>query len=208
MSQRAPRRLVRWPMIRPMRDPTRIVLVMSQRPHAWALLRDRLDPSLVEVAWRPAESGGSPLEPPPWALVGDLGAIPAGLLEQIRGNLVAVHWVGAPPAGLPARPRLHRDWQELADTLGQGLRACTAGLRLAPAHGLMLPGGRFLRQTGPLEVLLGLHPEGLELNDPDGALGAAARRIRRLLERTGAPLELRVAGASLRLVEKSDVGAA
>jgi hypothetical protein len=195
-------------MIRPMRDPTRIVLVMSRRPHAWALLRDRLDPSLVEVAWRPAAFGTSPLAPPPWALAGDLGAIPMGLLEQLRGHLVAVHWVGARPAGLPARPRLHRDWQELANALDQSLRACTAGLRLAPAHGVLLPGGRFLRQTGPLEVLMGLHPEGLELTDPDGALGAAARRIRRLLERTGAPLELRIAGSNLRLVEKSDVGAA
>jgi len=33
------------------------------------------------------------------------------------------------------------------------------------------------------------------------------RRVRRLLERAGAPVELEVAGASLRLREKDDVGA-
>jgi hypothetical protein len=191
-----------------MRDPTRTVLVMSQRPHAWALLRDRLDPALVEVAWRAPAAGSTPSGAVPWALVGDLAAISAGEIEQMRGRLIAVHWVGTPPAGLPARPRLHRDWRELAEALGRSLQACAAGLRLAPTHGLMLPGGRFLRQTGPLEVLLGLHPEALELNDADGALGPTARRIRRLLDRAGAPLELQVAGVSLRLVEKSDVGAA
>jgi hypothetical protein len=195
-------------MIGSMRDPTRTVLVMSQRPHAWALLRDRLDPSLVEVAWKAPTAGPTPPDAPPWALAGDLAAISAEVVEQMRGQLVAVHWVGAPPAGLPARPRLHRDWRELAEALSRSLQACAAGLRLAPAHGLLLPGDRFLRQTGPLEVLLGLHPEALELNDADGGLGPTARRVRRLLDRAGAPLELKVAGVSLRLVEKRDVGAA
>ena len=192
-----------------MRSPIRTVLVISRRPHAWALLRDRLDPTLVSVDWRDPDALQSlGACSPPWALAGDLPTVPPTSLRHWRGRPVAVHWVGSPPPGLPARPRLHADWRELTAALARGLQARLAGLRLAPLHGLLLPGGRFLRQTGPLEVLMGLHPDGLELTDPDGALGAAARRIRRLLERTGAPLELRLAGSSFRLVEKSDVGAA
>jgi len=92
-------------------------------------------------------------------------------------------------------------------SLARGLQARLAGLRLAPLHGLLLPGGRFLRQTESLEVLLSVYPEGLELTGTGSALLATARRVRRLLERAGAPVELEVAGASLRLREKDDVGA-
>jgi hypothetical protein len=58
-----------------------------------------------------------------------------------------------------------------------------------------------------LEVLLALHPEALELAGPGSGLRATARRVRRLLERAGVPVELEVAGATLRLREKDDVGA-
>ena len=32
-------------------DARRTLLVVSERPHPWALLRDWLDPELVSVAW-------------------------------------------------------------------------------------------------------------------------------------------------------------
>ncbi len=191
-----------------MRSPIRTVLVISRRPHAWALLRDRLDPSLVSVDWRDPDALRSlGACSPPWALAGDLPMLPPTSLRHWRGRPVAVHWVGSPPPGLPARPRLHADWRELAAALARGLQARLAGLRLAPLHGLLLPGGRFLRQTESLEVLLSVHPEGLELTGTGSALLVTARRVRRLLERAGAPVELEVAGASLRLREKDDVGA-
>jgi hypothetical protein len=191
-----------------MRDPSRTVVVISPRPHAWALLRDLLDPALVSVDWR-APAALEPLRAsPPWALAGDLTTLSPASLRHWRGRPVAVHWVGSPPAGLPAQPRLHGDWRELAAALARGLQARLAGLRLAPSHGLLLPGGRFLRQTESLEVLLAVHPEALELSGPRSALRANTRRVRKLLERAGVPIELEVAGASLRLREKDDVGAA
>jgi hypothetical protein len=190
-----------------MRDPSRTVLVISPRPHAWALLRDRLDPALVSVHWRAPAALESLSASPPWALAGDLPTLSPASLRHWRGRPLAVHWVGPPPAGLPARPRLHGDWRELAAALARGLQARLAGLRLAPSHGLLLPGGRFLRETECLEVLLAVHPEALELAGPGSGLRATARRVRRLLERAGVPVELEVAGATLRLREKEDVGA-
>jgi hypothetical protein len=190
-----------------MRDPTRTVLVVTQRPHAWALLRDRLDPALLYVAWRAPGSleGGAPADAP-WALAGDMTTLPEQACRWLRGRLVSVHWVGQAPPGLPTRPRPHPDWAGLASALRESLRACVGGLRLAPAHGLRLPGGRFLHQTQPLEVLLAAHPEGLELDASWSVPAATTRRLRQLLRRTGAPVDLAVEGHRLRLVERSDAG--
>jgi hypothetical protein len=203
-------------MISPMRDPTRTVLVVAERPHAWALLRDRLDPSLARVAWSvPTAVSRALADGLPWALAGDVPFLPSNALEDLRGHLVAAHWVGEPPAGLPTRARLYPDWADLAAALGRSLQTRVAGLRLAPSHGVLLPGGRYLRQTASLEVLLGAHPEGLELAAaPFPALPTrraghvfATRRLRRILERTGAPLALVAGGGKLRLVGREDAGA-
>jgi hypothetical protein len=199
-----------------MRDPTRTVLVVAERPHAWALLRDRLDPALARVAWSlPIAVPTALADGPPWALAGDVPLLPSQALEDLRGHLVAAHWVGEPPAGLPTRARLYPDWADLAAALGRSLEARVGGLRLAPSHGLLMPGGRYLRQTAPLEVLIGAHPEGLELpsvapptlRTSRGEHLFAMRRLRRILERTGAPLELVAGGGKLRLMGREDAGA-
>jgi hypothetical protein len=192
-----------------MRDPTRTVLVVTQRPHAWALLRDRLDPALVYVAWTlPASLESAARTALPWALAGDLASLPERACEPMRGRLVAVHWVGEQPAGLPTRPRPHADWADLLATLRMGLGSCVGGLRLAPAHGVQLPDGRFMRRTGPLEALLAAHPEGLELGDSWPNPGAARRQLRSLIMRTGAAVELLSEGRRLRLVERGDASPA
>jgi hypothetical protein len=199
-----------------MRDPTRTVLVVAQRPHAWALLRDRLDPALARVAWSvPTALPAALADGLPWALAGDVPLLPAQALEDLRSHLVAAHWVGEAPAGLPTRARLHPDWVELAAALGRSLQTRVGGLRLAPSHGLLLPGGRYLRQTASLEVLIGAHPDGLELASAPsltvlrgrGEHAFATRRLRRILERTGAPLELVAGSGKLRLVGRQDAGA-
>src|SRR5262245_6018261 len=62
----------------------RTLLVVSERPHPWAFLRDRLDPDLVTVSWaRPAdaERAGAP-----WMLAGS-GAH-AGGLAAFRDRLL------------------------------------------------------------------------------------------------------------------------
>jgi hypothetical protein len=190
-----------------MRDPTRTVLVVAERPHAWALLRDRLDPALARVAWSlPSALPTALADGLPWALAGDVPFLPGEALKDLRGHLVAAHWVGEPPAGLPTRARLHPGWAGLATALERGLEARVGGLRLAPSHGLLLPGGRYLRQTASLEVLIGAHPEGLELASAPSPL-SPARRLRNTLERTGAPLELVTGGGRLRLVGRQDAGA-
>jgi len=193
-----------------MRDLTRGVLVVVERPHAWALLRDRLDPALVRVAWSlPATLPAALAAALPWALAADLPALPESALQALSGRLVALHWVGTPPAGLPTRPLLHADWADLAADLECRLRADVGGLRLAPSNGLRLPGGGYLRHTALLEVLIGAHPEGLELDGGGGTLAAAVRGLRRTLERTGAPLELVAKGATIKLVDRDgdDAGA-
>jgi hypothetical protein len=191
-----------------MRDPTRTVLVVTDRPHAWALLRDRLDPALADVAWTlPASLERTAGDALPWAVAGDVGTLPESAWAPMRGRLVAVHWVGQPPPGTPTRPRLHADWADLAAALLRSTQASIGGLRLAPANGLLLPGGRFLHRTAPLEALLGADPEGLQLDGSAAGLGAASRRLRKLLERTGAPVHLIREGAVLRLASLSDAGA-
>ena len=188
-----------------MRDPTRTVLVVTQRPHAWALLRDRLDPALVYVAWTlPASLEDTARAALPWALACDLASLPERACEPMRDRLVGMHWVGEPAASLPTRPRLHADWADLVATLGAGLRSCVGGLRLAPAHGLQLPGGRFMRHTAALEVLLAAHPEGLELGDSWKRPAATTRQLRALVQKTGAAVELVSEGRRLRLVERAD----
>jgi hypothetical protein len=190
-----------------MRDPTRTVLVVTQRPNAWALLRDRLDPALLYVAWTlPASLQAAVRAATPWALAGDVAALPEGACGSLRGRLVAVHWVGEPPPGMPTRPRPYADWSDLTEALRAALSSCVGGLRLAPAHGLRLPGGRFMQQTGPLEVLLSAHPGGLELEGSGTRSGALTRRLQTLLLKTGAPVELVAEGRRLRLLERSDAG--
>lgn len=186
-----------------MRDPTRTVLVVTQRPHAWALLRDRLDPALVYVAWTlPASLEATTRAALPWALACDLATLPETACEPLRGHLVALHWVGKAAPGLPTRPLPHADWTDLLAALARGLRSSVGGLRLAPAHGLQLPGGRFMQRTEPLEVLVATHPEGLELSESWGRPPAVAtRQVRNLLRKTGAPIELLSEGRRLRLVE-------
>src|ERR1700730_14812182 len=104
-----------------MRSPIRTVLVISRRPHAWALLRDRLDPALVSVDWRgPVALRSLGACAPPWALAGVLPVAPPTSLRHWRGRPVAVHWVGSPPPRVPAQPRLHADPRELAVALGRG----------------------------------------------------------------------------------------
>src|SRR5215472_4891395 len=60
-----------------MRCAIRTVLVLSERPHPWAFLRDSLNPELVSVAWaRPAEVGTHMVAVQPWAIAGT-GSQPA-----------------------------------------------------------------------------------------------------------------------------------
>ncbi|MBO0684457.1 MAG: hypothetical protein J2P45_14970, partial [Candidatus Dormibacteraeota bacterium] len=54
-------------------DPTRTLLVISQQPHPWALLRDRVDGELVSVVWaQPSQVAGAVarLDPGPWLVAG------------------------------------------------------------------------------------------------------------------------------------------
>src|SRR5260370_29187030 len=133
----------------------RTLLVVSERPHPWAFLRDRLDPDLVTVSWaRPGEAAGWSA---PWMLAGT-GPDAAGL-AALRDRLVCWRWVGEVPPGLPARPHVSSDWQDLAAAAERALTTRLARVRLAPGCGLVLPDGTYLPRAAGLEALLGRHPD-------------------------------------------------
>src|SRR5258708_40152658 len=91
-------------------------LVVSERPHPWAFLRDRLDPDLVTVAWtRPAGAGGCAA---PWMLAGT--GPEAGALAALRGRLLCWRWVGPAPAGLPPEPPPRAGWHAGAAAAERG----------------------------------------------------------------------------------------
>src|SRR5215472_18836230 len=84
-----------------MRGALRTVLVLSERPHPWAFLRDRLDPELISVEWaRPAEVGAHNCAVVPWAIAGT-GTQPAPDLAHLAGTLFSCRWVGPAPEQLP-----------------------------------------------------------------------------------------------------------
>jgi hypothetical protein len=179
------------------RDGLRTLLVVSDRPHPWAFLRDRLPPDLVRVAW--TRPDGTP-EPAPWMVAGT-GSGPAPALRGLRGRLFGCRWVGPAPADLPARPVAREDWRAVAADAERGLAARLAGLRLAPGAGLVLPDGGFLPGAPDLEALLSAHPDGLAVDRPDRRLRESVRRVRAVLDRQRLPLAVTSAGGLLALVE-------
>ena len=178
----------------------RTLLVVSERPHPWAFLRDRLDPDLVTVAWaRPADAGRSGT---PWMLAG--AGADAAALAGFRDRLLCWRWVGPPPAELPAPAATCNDWHQLAADVERALAVRVAGVRLAPGCGLVLPDGSYLPRAAGLEALLAAHPDGLALGPPTARLRAAARRAAEQLRRHGLPL--RVAWDAGRLALTEDAG--
>ncbi len=182
-----------------MRGALRTVLVLSERPHPWALLRDRLDPDLVRVAWAcPADAATSLVREAPWAVAGT-GTRPLPDLTSFGGRLFGCRWVGPPPEGLPVRPTLLPDWQAVLSDLQGALTRSLRGLRLAPGSGLQLADGSFVSRAPELEALLGAHPAGIEV--AGWPVGRVARRVAVAIERLGLPLTLRRSGRTLSLVE-------
>jgi hypothetical protein len=174
-------------------DPSRTVLVISEPPHPWALLRDRLGGELVSIAWaRPSEvaKAVAALDPGPWVVAGGEPFLPAPALEALHGRLFAAHWVQDPPGGLPVRPVRHHSWPELVDVLERRLAVRVGGLRLAPGCGLVLPDGAIITHTSPLEGLLAAYPDGLDVARMGPRLRAAVRRATLTLERHRLPLEI------------------
>ncbi len=176
----------------PPTDPTRRLVVLSGRPHAWAFLRDHLDPALVTVAWAPGDAGEVALTPAPWMLVGTGRTLPARVAAALRGRLLCVLWVGAPAAGLPVQPVVCSNWSQVVGRVRRALLSRVGGVRLAPGCGLALPDGSYLTGTSALEVLLGAHPDGIRL--VDRGPWPHLRRAAALLERHHLPLRLAARG--------------
>jgi hypothetical protein len=174
----------------------RTLLVVSERPHPWAFLRDRLDPDLVTVSWaRPAEAERAGA---PWMLA---GSGPHASLAAFADRLLCWRWVGAVPAGLPVPPLLCGDWHEVAAAAERALAVRLAGIRLAPGRGLVLPDGSYLSRATGLEALLGAHPDGLPVRAPTARLRAAAAHVAELLRRHRLPLRVAWEGGRVALAE-------
>ncbi|HEY4025186.1 MAG TPA: hypothetical protein VGO86_02050 [Candidatus Dormibacteraeota bacterium] len=179
----------------------RTLLVVSERPHPWAFLRDRLDPDLVTVAWmRPSRTG---VHAAPWMVAGD-GCQPPRDVAALRDRLVCWRWVGEAPEGLPAAPVLCPDWHHVAAGAERALGMCLGGLRLAPGGGLVLPDGSYLSRAAELEALLAAHPDGLTVGPPTPRLRAAVRRAGDLLRRHRLPLRVARVDGRLALAELAD----
>lgn len=162
-----------------------------------------MDPALAHVRGSTPEEVASvwrACQPWPWLLAGTTPDVPAGLPELIGSLPVPIHWIGQPPAGLPARPVVHRDWTELVaelDQLHALLEHGVAGVRLLRNRGIRAPDGRIVLDVAHLEGLLAA-PGGLCLA-PNGAAGPEPA-IEREIRAGGLPLRLDRAGGTLRLV--------
>ena len=185
-----------------MRGAVRTVLVLSERPHPWAFLRDSLDPELVSVEWaRPGQLAAHVAGAVPWSVAGT-GTQPPPNLAHLAGTLFSCRWVGLAPDHLPVRPRIRPSWQAISTDLQEALGVRLRGLRLAPGGGLRLPDGSFVSRVGELEALLSTHPDGIELVGRTAR--EPARRMSALIERLGLPLRVRSAGGRIRLAEAED----
>lgn len=185
-----------------MRGALRTVLVLSERPHPWAFLRDRLDPELVSIEWaRPAEVGVQFCEAVPWAIAG-AGTQPALDLTHLAGKLFSCRWVGPAPEQLPVRPLIRPTWQALSSDLELALAIDLRGVRLAPGRGLRLPDGSFVSRVAELEALLGAYPGGIEMVGRTAR--ETARRVGALIERLGLTLRVCCAGGRVALEQAEE----
>jgi hypothetical protein len=174
-------------------DPSRTVLVISEQPHPWALLRDRLAGELASIAWaRPSQvaKAVAALDPGPWMVAGGEPLLLSPALEALRGRLFAAHWVEEPPGDLPVVPVRHVSWRGLVEVVAQRLSVRVVGVRLAPGCGLVLPDGAVITHTSSLEGLLAAYPDGLEVARMDPRLRSAVRRAALTLERHHLPLKV------------------
>jgi hypothetical protein len=190
-------------------DALRTLLVVSDRPHPWAFLRDRLDPERVAVAWAapPAlDAALTALAPALWMVAGTgVGALPAA--ARLRGRLLGWAWVGPAPEDLPVQPAICDDWRALAANAERGLSTQLAGVGLAPGLGLVLPDGTFRARTQELEALLGAHPAGIDLAGAGAIAQRAARRAAAAIERLGLPLNVVTDAGRIGLSADERVGA-
>jgi hypothetical protein len=172
--------------------PVRTVLVVVAAPHAWALLRDRLDSELAQVTWATPEQAavaGERLRPWPWAVAGEG---PASLLAAQPAGRPVLFFDASRPGG----------WQAATAELSEALHHRLAGLELAPARGLRLAGSVLPGSAPELEALLGAGELGVAMSPPH------RRRARMQLRRLpGLPLRLRSCGERL-VLEVADVDAA
>ena len=176
------------------------MLVVSERPQHWAFLRDSLDEEMVSVGWaRPSDVDAALAGGVPWAIAGT-GTRPVPALAVFKG-LFSCRWVGPYPDGLAVRPLVLPDWHAVLSSLRGALARNLYGLRLAPGAGLLLPGGSYTSRAPEIEVLLGMHPAGIEAAGP--WLGPTARRVTAAIERLGLPLEVRHQGSTIALANRT-----
>ncbi|HZV53190.1 MAG TPA: hypothetical protein VFD49_25930 [Candidatus Dormibacteraeota bacterium] len=181
----------------------RTIVVLDDQPYLWAALRQRLDPALAYV--RSATAGEltdvwRSCRPWPWILVGASPVAPTDLPDLLDGLPIVVHWVGRPPAGLPATPSVHPDWTTLVvglERLRELAHRGRNGVRLLRNRGLQTPDGRIVLGVAHLEGLMAA-PDGLALRD-DGAADRLAARLRSEIDDNRLPLRLERDGRLLRL---------
>ncbi|MGH7883830.1 MAG: hypothetical protein ACREN8_13180 [Candidatus Dormibacteraceae bacterium] len=161
-------------------NPARTLLLLSPRPHPWALLRDRLDPQLLQINWAQPEA---PLpSAPPFAVIGEGEATYrlAGLPWPILG-----WWVGDSPS--PAWLRRTKSWHTAVEVINQSLHTRLNGVGLAPTCGFSVGNRGYLKVPLGLESLLAASPGGIPYQDSDQG---RANKLRSTLRKYHLPLNL------------------
>lgn len=172
-------------------DPARTLLVLSARPHPWALLRDRLDPGMVRVAWR-RPAGDAPVDRC-WAVAGEP---PSERPATLRWPLL-LWWVGDGPDSAQRT----ESWPALAEHVEAALASELGGIGLAPTCGLRLADGTSSPALPALETLLSAGPAGVALPDAERP---SVRRVRTLIDRHHLPFELVVEGGRAALRRREE----
>jgi hypothetical protein len=150
-------------------DDVRTILVVADRPHLPAMVRERVPSQVALTRWAQPDQVTQVwhrCRPWPWVVVG-VGAAPEPLTELSTGHPAVMAWMAAPGRLLPSSWVGLSDWNQLSIWLDR-LRRPRAGLRLAPYRGVNAE-GRVVRAPA-VEALIAAHPSGLAYSQSlDGA---------------------------------------
>jgi hypothetical protein len=157
-------------------DDIRTIVVVSERPHLSATVRERVSPELALIRWTtPAqiEDVWRRCRPWPWVTIG-AGVVPTPLLTLAAEQPAVVAWLAQSEMVKTLDWVALAGWERLAIWLNGLSEAQVGNLRLAPYGGVTA--GATVVRAPALEALLAAHPRGLK---PSPSIKAARHQLTR-----------------------------